>query len=195
MMRIRTRLLSTLAILALAACTRNVAESGNPSTGDASAQASPIVDQELLAFLSLARALHHEANLDESSNDTAHAVTTIERIVSAKKPSHEFPEVEEVLADAYARLAELRLRTGSLDAAATAISEGRQHATRGSYFEGHLYEVAGIIEEARATSLADAGKNDAAAEARARAREHLREAMRIQEHVIERALEERNHRP
>ncbi len=57
-----------------------------------------------------------------------------------------------------------------------------------TYFRGHLLEVQGIIEEARAAALADAGRAAEAAKARARAIGLLEEAVRTQEQLIDQAL-------
>lgn len=152
--------------------------------------AAPVVDVELVAYLSEARALHHQANLKEDANDLAGAVGAMQRLVGARRP-HEgktTPEVEEVLADAYARLAELQLRQGALDAAARSIKEGLAHTPEPTYFRGHLLEIEGLVEEARAASLADAGKPEDAARARERAIRLLEEVVRIQDQVIQRSL-------
>ena len=155
---------------------------------------TPAVDTEIMAFLSMARALHHEANLQEDNGDTAGAIAAIERLVAARRPHPErkTPEVEEVLADAYARLAEMRLKESSLDAAATAVTSGLTHVEGATYFRGHLVEVQGLIEEARAATLADAGNAAAASKARERAIALLEEVVKIQEQVIQRSLAARD---
>jgi tetratricopeptide (TPR) repeat protein len=158
--------------------------------GGSSEDSTQVVDMELMAFLSEARALHHQANLKEESNDLPGAAAAMSRLVSARRP-HEgkpTPEVEEVLADAYARLAELQLRQGTLDAAAESIRTGLAHAPEPTYFRGHLVEVQGLIEEARAGALTDAGKPDEAAQARQKAIQLLEEVVRIQDQVIQRSL-------
>jgi tetratricopeptide (TPR) repeat protein len=148
------------------------------------------VDTEIMAFLSEARALHHEANMKEESGDLAGAVSAMERLVAARRPHPERkgPEVEEVLADAYARLAELRLKKGELDPAAGAVKSGLEHVAEATYFRGHLVEVQGLVEEARAAQLADAGNAAEAAKARERAIQLLEEVVKIQEQVIQRSL-------
>lgn len=148
------------------------------------------VDTEIMAFLSEARALHHEANMKEESGDVAGAVSAMERLVAARRPHPERkgPEVEEVLADAYARLAELRLKKGELDPAAAAVKSGLEHVAEATYFRGHLVEVQGLVEEARAAQLADAGNATEAARAREHAIQLLEEVVKIQEQVIQRSL-------
>ena len=170
-------------VLAVFACGK---DAGRPNVEDAG---SPI-DTEVMAFLSEARALHHQANLKEDTGDVAGATQTMDRLVRASMPhpAQKTPEVEEVLADAYARLAELRLKARDMDGALLSITEGLKHAPEPTYFRGHLLEVQGIIEEGRASDLADAGKKDEAAQARVRAMAILQDAVRVQEQVIGKAL-------
>ena len=47
------------------------------------------VDTEIMAFLSEARALHHEANMKEESGDLSGAVFAMERLVAARRPHPE----------------------------------------------------------------------------------------------------------
>jgi tetratricopeptide (TPR) repeat protein len=162
------------------ACSRH---DGGPEDGQP-------VDTEIMAFLSEARALHHAANLKEESGDLAGAVDAMDRLVAARRPhpNAKAPEVEEVLADAYARLAELRLKKGDLDPAAVAVKSGLEHVAEPTYFRGHLVEVQGLVEEARAAQLADAGNVAEAARAREHAIQLLEEVVKIQEQVIQRSL-------
>jgi tetratricopeptide (TPR) repeat protein len=155
---------------------------------------TPVVDTELMAFLSEARALHHQANLKEESGDLAGAIQAMERLIAARRPHEEkrTPEIEEVLADAYARLAELRLKHGAIDKAAEDVRNGLAHAPEATYFRGHLVEVQGLVEEARAAQLADAGDAAEAARARERAIKLLEEVVKIQDQVIQRSLAARD---
>jgi tetratricopeptide (TPR) repeat protein len=152
--------------------------------------AAPAVDTEIMAFLSEARALHHEANILEENGDLPGAIAAMDRLVAARRPhpDRKTPEVEEVLADAYARLAELRLRKGELEPAVLAVKSGLEHVAEATYFRGHLVEVQGLVEEARAAQLADAGDAAEAARARERAIQLLEEVVKIQEQVIQRSL-------
>jgi hypothetical protein len=165
------------------------------SRHDGGADDGTPVDTEIMAFLSEARALHHEANMKEESGDLGGAVGAMERLVAARRPHSDPrapaappPEVEEVLADAYARLAELRLKKGELDPAAGAVKSGLEHVAEATYFRGHLVEVQGLVEEARAAQLADAGNPAEAAKAREHAIQLLEEVVKIQDQVIQRSL-------
>jgi tetratricopeptide (TPR) repeat protein len=147
---------------------------------------SPPVDEALMAFLSAARALHHEADVHERSGDPDGAIASLERLVAL--PAPHAVEADEVLADARARLAELRLARGDVQGAAREVEAGLERVKGPTYFRGHLLEVEGIVEEKRASTLADAGRTEEAARARARAVAWLEEAVHVQEGVIERAL-------
>lgn len=151
---------------------------------------SGAVDTDVMAFLSRARALHHEANVHEAAGNVTGAIASIETLVQspAPRPGTRVPEVEEVLADAYARLADLRLRQGELDRALGDVQAGLAHAGAPTYFRGHLLEVEGSIEEARASRLADGGAPAEVARARARAVFVLRQAVDVQDQVIREAL-------
>lgn len=157
--------------------------------GDRDDAPSRAVDVELLAFLSEARALHHRANVDEQTGALGGAADAMDRLVRARRPYEgaTTPEVEEVLADAYARLAELRLRQGAVDLASEAVAAGLAHAPDPTYFRGHLIEVDGLVLEARAASLEAAARPEEAARAREQAIARLEEAVRIQDLVIRRA--------
>jgi tetratricopeptide (TPR) repeat protein len=188
-MTLRPRVLvlfCAVALVAFAGCAR----------GSISAQARAqedgglAIDTDVMAYLSEARALHHAANLKEDASDLPGALATLEQLVHARKP-HEtslVPEVEEVLADTYARMAELRLRQKDVAGAEADARAGLEHAPDPTYFRGHLLEVSGVVEETRATALADAGQTDQAAAARRRALDLLGQAVKVQDQVVTRSL-------
>jgi hypothetical protein len=180
-------LLVALLVAGLPACSR----SDRGARAAAPADAGEPVDLETMAFLSEARALHHEANVKEEAGDARGAADVVLRIVRARRPhpGRAIPEVEEVLADAWARISELDLRAGDPAAAAGAAREGLAHARAPSYFRGHLLEVEGIAEETRSAALADAGDARGAGQARASAMALLEEAVSVQDRVIEAALD------
>lgn len=151
---------------------------------------APAIDTEVMAYLSEARAFHHQANLKEEAGDVPGAIGAMERLVTARRPHPEakMPEVEEVLADAYARLAELELKRNGLPAASKAIDTGLTHAPEPTYFRGHLVEVQGLVMEANAAELSDAGKKEEAAKAREKAIQLLEEVVKIQDQVIQKSL-------
>ncbi|CAN5232587.1 hypothetical protein BH09MYX1_BH09MYX1_37190 [soil metagenome] len=151
---------------------------------------APVVDTGVLAFLSLARAGHHEADILEEQGDVEGAIAAIQRIVNAPRPhaGETVPEVDETLADAYARLADLRLTKGDVDAAEKDVKEGLTHAKEATYFRGELLTTYGVVEQKRAQKLMAAGQTVDANNARTHAVSLLEEAMDIQEHVIGKTL-------
>jgi tetratricopeptide (TPR) repeat protein len=163
---------------------------GRAISARAQEDGGPVIDTDVMAYLSEARALHHEANLKEDANDLPGALVALGQLVHARKP-HEgaaVPEVEEVLADTYARMAELRLRTKDVTGAESDARAGLEHAPDSTYFRGHLLEVSGEVEETRAAALADAGLRDQAAAARAKALKLLNQAVTVQDEVVGRSL-------
>ncbi|MCU0681046.1 MAG: tetratricopeptide repeat protein [Polyangiaceae bacterium] len=177
------------ALAMLAACASERPQPApRPCPSEASSAAA--IDPPLLAFLSKARSLHHQADVAEAEQDAPRAVGALERIVAEPppKPLAGRPEVEEVLSDAFARLAELRTGQGDFGRASADIERGLTHATEPSYFRGHLFEVRGLVEERHADALAREGKGDDAKQARRRAIEASEEAVRIQDEVIRRAV-------
>lgn len=177
---------TVLAMVLCGAC-RSGAES---APGCPSAEGTPI-DAPTMAFLSMARALHHEADLYEGRGDEHAAVGALERLVASPAPAG--PETDEVRADAYARLAELRLKGGDLEGADRDVQTGLTWAHEVTYFRGHLLEVGGIVEEARAAKLSDAGSLVEAARARTSAINRLEAAVHIQQQVIEHSLVDGGH--
>jgi hypothetical protein len=176
-----------IALVALfaAACAPPHGERGGHDAPDAGVA----IDTAVMAYLSMARAMHHEANLKEDS-DVSGAIAALGRLTAAKRPhpGERVPEIEEVLADTFARIAELQVREGELAKASDSVREGLTHALSPSYFRGHLLEVEGIVEEARAQELGDAGRVSEAATAKARALDLLYQAVLVQEHVVTETL-------
>jgi hypothetical protein len=148
------------------------------------------VDTKLMAWLSKARTLHHLADLAESDAGVDRAIAPLEQLVSGPLPPGPLPEVNEVLADTYARLAELRVRQGELDRAEADVVKGLEHAQEMTYFRGHLLEVRGLVYEKLSASLASAGKRVESEEARQKAMRASLEAVRLQDEVIAGALDE-----
>ena len=181
-MRVQLLLAIATCALALGACRGEGSTAGCPSAEPAG---TPIA-APMMAFLSAARSLHHEADMHEKAGDAAGAIGALERLVAL--PTPQAAEVDEVLADARARLAELRLGRSDLEGADRDVSAGLLRVQGPTYFRGHLLEVQGLVEEARAASLSDAGRVDEAARARTRAMALLEEAVHTQEQVIEHAL-------
>lgn len=114
-----------------------------------------VVDPTLLAFLSRARASHHQADLLEAERREDEAQAALSALIDGPLPPQalSLAEVREVLADTLARRAELRGRLGHHDDAIADVRRGLELAPETSYFEGHLHEVLGLIEEQRSVAL------------------------------------------
>jgi len=179
---VRTALLLCGA-LCLAACSRS---EPSPVANCAALDAGAPVDPVLLAFLSRARAAHHLA--DDLEGDLSASAQPLERLVSGPVPrlgnTELAPEVREVLADTFARLADLHSRQGAFDRALQDIQQGLNHAREPNYFRGHLLETEGLVEERHAKAL-ETSDPVAAAAIRKRAIELLEQAMVVQSGVIE----------
>lgn len=193
-----SRIASALAgALLLAACATQNADPGSGAAPGSQAcacepVAAPVVDPTLLAFLSKARAAHHEADLAEDDGDRERAVRALEKIVGGSRPGGEpTPEVAEVIADTRARLADLRSALGDFERARADVEEGLRLAPGVTHFRGHLVEVRGLVEERRSKALKEKGDEAGAAKARDEALKAFEEAIEIQDQVIAEALKQK----
>ena len=178
-MRLRrsTLVLLVCAAVALPACSRQ-------ERSDDCGPTERVVDPALLAFLSKARSAHHAADLQESAGDSAAALTALNGLVNGPVPTDSAPEVDEVLADTRARIADLLSKSGSFDEAEQQIGQGLERARASTYFRGHLFEVRGLLEERREKALRAKGNGQEADQARSRSLNAYEEAMKIQAEVI-----------
>jgi hypothetical protein len=151
-------------------------------------EAGAPVDPLLLAFLSRARSAHHVADDFESAGDLSAAAAPLSALVAGPFPHSSGPElppeVREVLADTLARLADFHSRTGAFEQALADVRAGLERAGGPNYFQGHLLETEGLVEERRAKALTTRDPA-AAADARKRAIGLLEQAMSVQSAVIE----------
>ncbi len=148
-----------------------------------SAQGRRPVDTDIVAFLSKARAAHHAADLAEAKGDLELAVEHVKRIPNGPAPAIS-PEVKEVLADAYARLADLESRLGRFDEAAKDVDQGLAWAREITHFRGHLFEMRGVVEERRMKALEAKGDKAGAEKARLAAIAAFETAIEVQDQVI-----------
>jgi hypothetical protein len=160
------------------------------SCAAAASTAGRVVDPALLAFLSKARATHHEADLAERDGEPQRAIDALQGLVAGAIPggSSPSPEVREVLADTLARLAELRSARADFDAASRDVDRGLTLAVEPTHFRGRLVEVRGLVEERRAAALEAKGDREGARQARDRALDAYEQAVEIQEQVIRQTL-------
>jgi tetratricopeptide (TPR) repeat protein len=175
----RTRARAVFVALAMACAVSWGTACARRSGGNADA---PVVDERLMAWLSRARALHHEADLLEERGDLAGATKALERALEST-PSSAI-EGAEVVADTRARLAELRGRMGDVERALRDVDEGLRLVPGPSYYRGHLLEVRGTLFEQRAKSATASGDDAAAKAAKESAMASYEEAVAVQEKVI-----------
>lgn len=142
-----------------------------------------VVDQTLLAFLSKARSAHHVADQAEAKEDRSAALRALNGVVDGPLPASS-PEVDEVLSDTHARIADLLSQAGRFDQAEAAITQGLGRAKAATYFRGHLLEVRGLVEERREKALRASGRGQEADQARERSMAAYEEAMKVQAEVI-----------
>ncbi|MBK8251300.1 MAG: hypothetical protein IPK82_01355 [Polyangiaceae bacterium] len=185
--------LVALAITALIGCAHqdpggSESDSPAPKPAACSCEEEAVVDPTLLAFLSLARAAHHDADLSVEAGDRAAAVAALTRVVKAPWPGKKPPEVIEVSADTLARIADLESEDDKFDDASRHVEEGIALATEPTHFRGRLFEVRGLVEERRSKALAAKGDTTGAENARKEALKAYGQALDIQEDVIARAL-------
>src|SRR4051812_7894410 len=112
-------------LLVVGGCARRQTE---PAPSCTEVDAGTPVDPLLLAFLSRARAAHHLADDHESQGDLEAGTAALAKLASGPFPranGSELPaEVREVLADTYARLADLRSRQGAFEPALADVRAG-----------------------------------------------------------------------
>lgn len=182
------RVVGVLAVSAsaLGSCAREEALLDESACVCPGGEEGKVVDGALVAYLSRARAAHHAADLAEEKGEPSAAIAALERLVAA--PAPERPEVAEVLADARARLADLRSAAGKFDAALREVDAGLALVPEPSHFRGHLLEVRGLVHERRAKVLAARGDEAGAGREREAAIEAFEQAIGVQEEVIRRAL-------
>jgi hypothetical protein len=159
---------------------RGVSSAGGPAASGGKRRA---VDVELVAFLSKARAAHHSADLAESIGDLPLAVRHLEAVANGRRPQG-VPEVDEVMADVRARLADLKSRMEKFDDAIVEIERGLSGAAEVSHYRGHLFEVRGVVEERRMKHLEKLGDKAGAEKARKAALDAFEMAIEIQDEVI-----------
>ncbi|HEY6561639.1 MAG TPA: hypothetical protein VI072_30420 [Polyangiaceae bacterium] len=187
----RARAVAALLVLlsSLGACSKG--ESPAPAASACpELPGAPVVDPALLAFLSRARAAHHMADRHEEAAELPAAIAALGKLLAGPTPGGDapLPEVREVLADTHARLADLESQLGQYEAAERHVTLGLKGATEPSYFQGHLFEVRGLLEERRAKFLRERGRPEDADRASRAAIAAFEQAMQIQARVIERTL-------
>ena len=176
------------ALMALGACDRSTPASGSCPPVPA-ASVAPI-DRALLAFLSKAKAAHHQADIAQDDGDQNGAIAALQGLVAGPRPGGERPaiEIREVMADSRARMAGLLSATSEHDAAEAQLRRGLAELPERNLYRGRLMEMLGVVEEARYRAFKAAGEHDKASRAKARAVRAFDGAISIQDEVIRRLL-------
>lgn len=156
--------------------------------GAPSGEQGPSLDEATMALLSAARALHHEADVYESSNDYVAAQRTVQRVLALRAPSA-VREVEDVRVDAFGRVAELALRNNEAQTALDRVDEGLREARRDSVLKARLLLVRGRALRALGETATAQGNADVAAARRREAIEALEQSIRMNERVLDAALD------
>ncbi len=157
--------------------------------GSGSTTASgPSLDEATMALLSAARALHHEADVYESGNDFTAAQRTVQRVLSLRAPAG-VREVEDVRVDAYGRVGELALHNNEAQTALDRVDEGLREARRDSVLKARLLLVRGRALRALAEQAQTRGDAEAAAARRREAIDALEQSIRMNERVLDAALD------
>lgn len=127
-------------------------------------------DEVAVLALSEARAWQRRADLQLLDGDLAGAIGSVEEVTRQQFPAG-MPEAEDIVLDAYQRLAKLHLSKGGEEAETLALGVlalGRKRATRDSFFLLHLESVAADVYKVRAERLKEAGADKAAVDQAAR---------------------------
>lgn len=130
-----------------------------------------------MAVLGTVRALHHEADVYESTGDFERAANAMRRALAVPLPAG-LAEADDVRADAWGRLAELDLRRERPDEALAHADEGIRNTPRESVLQARLYMVRGQCLRALADRATQQGDGVTAARRRD-------EALAALEHSIE----------
>lgn len=119
-------------------------------------------DDLMLVQLAEARAWQRRADLHLADGDVTAAIADVQEVLGIRFPTGS-ADGEDVLLDAYARLARLYLSqagpAGSEESEQRALAQieaGRKLTGRDSFFRAHLESVAADVYEARAKRLPDA---------------------------------------
>lgn len=153
-------------------------------------QPGDALSEELMLALSMAKNLHHKADVYLAEMRSDEAVKALEAILEIRFPEGA-PEGEDVRLDARARLARLLAGQGKLDAALTVVDRGIAAARRRSFFLANLSAVRGEILEGRALQIEDS-QPDEAKRLRRDAIKSLDEAIQIEKTLLDQRYQERS---
>ncbi len=153
-------------------------------------QPGDALSEELMLALSMAKNLHHKADVYLAEMKSDEAVKALEAILEIRFPEGA-PEREDVTLDARARLAKLLASQGKLDQALTVADVGIKAARRRSFFLANLHAVRGEVLEGRALQIEDKQPDQAKALWRD-AIKSLDEAIQIEKVLLDQRYQERS---
>ncbi len=145
-------------------------------------------DESTMAVLGTVRALHHQADVYESSGDFERASQAIRRVLAIEYPRG-MVESEDLKVDAYGRLAELALRRGNADDALSLSRTGLVEGRRDTVFRARLLMVRGQCLGALADRARVSGDTAGGDRLRAEAIQSLEESIAMNQRVLGRILD------
>ena len=153
-------------------------------------QPGDALSEELMLALSMAKNLHHKADVYLAEMRSDEAVKALKEILDIRFPEGA-AEAEDVTLDARARLSKLLASQGSLDQALTVADDGIKAAKRRSFFLANLHAVRGEVLEGRAVQIEDKQPDQARA-LRRDAIKSLDEAIEIEKVLLDQRYQERS---
>ena len=153
-------------------------------------QPGDALSEELMLALSMAKNLHHKADVYLAEMRSDEAVKALKEILEIRFPEGA-AEAEDVTLDARARLSKLLASQGSLDQALTVADDGIKAAKRRSFFLANLHAVRGEVLEGRAVQIEDKQPDQARA-LRRDAIKSLDEAIEIEKVLLDQRYQERS---
>ena len=148
------------------------------------------LSEELMLALSMAKNLHHKADVYLAEMRSDEAVKALKEILEIRFPEGA-AEAEDVTLDARARLSKLLASQGKLDQALTVADDGIKAAKRRSFFLANLHAVRGEVLEGRAVQIEDKQPDEAKA-LRRDAIKSLDEAIQIEKVLLDQRYQERS---
>ena len=148
------------------------------------------IDEHLMAALGQARALHHLAAVQHEEGETDQAIASLERVTTIEFPGGA-PERDDVVVDAYGRIAKVHLGAGRVDEAMAAVEAGlREGRDRDTFYVAALHMIVGEIHEARASRARDGGDATTARTEARSAIEAYERSIAVNQKVLDRLLAE-----
>jgi len=177
---------------AFASCAQDDRDGDEPKKGRVTEITRPgdALSEELMLALSMAKNLHHKADVYLAEMKSDEAVNALRQILAIQFPEG-VPEREDVTLDARARLAKLLASQGKLDEALTTTDDGIKTASRRSFFLANLHAVRGEILEGRALQIEDS-QPDQAKKLRHDAIQSLDQAIQIEKALLDQRYQERS---